>query len=177
MTKPTKWIVNPANSDRHVHPASAITFSLISVLRPFNTFYVISGRASLIGSLPVLSAQSFASNWQLLFLNQRKRVNGHRIFSWPSLSKRMCQTWGSNSGPPAMPSRYSSVRATAPGPVRSASSLCALRVAKDPNHLQSDSENSDQTAQVCRLSVFSWALMSFVCFVMLWLIVHTHQNK
>ena len=34
--------------------------------------------ASLLGSLPVLSAHSFASNWQLLFLNQRKRENERR---------------------------------------------------------------------------------------------------
>ena len=41
--------------------------------------------ASLLGSLPVLSAHSFASNWQLLFLNQRKRENGRRNESskWP----------------------------------------------------------------------------------------------
>ena len=36
--------------------------------------------ASLLGSLPVLSAHSFASNWQLPFLNQRKGENGRRIF-------------------------------------------------------------------------------------------------
>ena len=36
--------------------------------------------ASLLGSLPVLSAHSFASNWQLPFLNQRKRENGRRFF-------------------------------------------------------------------------------------------------
>ena len=47
----------------------------------------------------ILSAHSFASNWQLLFLNQRKRANGRRIFSWPSLHERMCWTWESNSGP------------------------------------------------------------------------------
>ena len=34
--------------------------------------------ASLLGSLPVLSAHSFASNWQLLFLNQRKWENGRQ---------------------------------------------------------------------------------------------------
>ena len=55
--------------------------------------------ASLLGSLPVLSAHSFACNWQLLFLNQRKRGNGRRNFSWPSLHEIMCRTWGSNSGP------------------------------------------------------------------------------
>ena len=35
---------------------------------------------SLLGSLPVHSAHSFASNWQLLFLNQQKRENGRRNF-------------------------------------------------------------------------------------------------
>ena len=35
--------------------------------------------ASLLGSLPVLSAHSFATNKQLLFLNQRKKENGRRI--------------------------------------------------------------------------------------------------
>ena len=36
--------------------------------------------ASLLGSLPVLSAHSFASNCQLLFLNQRKRENAVEMF-------------------------------------------------------------------------------------------------
>ena len=45
--------------------------------------------ASLLGSLPVLSAHSFASNWQLLFLNPRKRENGRRNESskWPQGSR------------------------------------------------------------------------------------------
>ena len=55
--------------------------------------------ASLLGSLPVPSAHSFASNWQLLFLNQRKRENGVEMFSWPCLHERMRRTWGSNSWP------------------------------------------------------------------------------
>ena len=50
--------------------------------------------ASLLGSLPVLSAHNFASNWQLLFLNRRKWENGFRNVSWPSLHERMCRTWG-----------------------------------------------------------------------------------
>ena len=53
--------------------------------------------ASLLCSLPVLSAHSFASNWQLLFLNQRKRVNGRRTV-FMTKSTRMCRTWGSNLG-------------------------------------------------------------------------------
>ena len=57
--------------------------------------------ASLLGSLPVLSAHSFASNWQLLFLNQRKWENGRRnVFMTKSQRKNVpCRTWGSNSGP------------------------------------------------------------------------------
>ena len=46
-------------------------------------------------SLPVLSAHSFAINWQLLFLNQWKRKNGRKISSWPNLHQRMCRTRGS----------------------------------------------------------------------------------
>ena len=37
------------------------------------------------------------------------------MFSWPSLHERMCRTWGSNSGPLAIPSELASDRATAPG--------------------------------------------------------------
>ena len=64
---------------------------------PFNTFE--RGQltcpqcfwASLLGSLPVhvLSAHSFASNWQLPFLNQQERM-AVEIFSWP---KKFCRTW------------------------------------------------------------------------------------
>ena len=44
--------------------------------------------ASLLGSLPALSAHSFASKWQLPFLNQRERMVVE-IFSWPNLNERM----------------------------------------------------------------------------------------
>ena len=43
---------------------------------------------NLVGSLPVLSAHSFPSNWQLLFLNQRKRENGRRIFYHDQVSTK-----------------------------------------------------------------------------------------
>ena len=46
--------------------------------------------ASLVGSLPVFSAHSFASYWQLLFLNQRKRENGRRIFFHDQISMKEC---------------------------------------------------------------------------------------
>ena len=42
------------------------------------------------GSLPVLSVHSFAINEQLLFLNQQKRMNGHRnIFMTKSSQKNV----------------------------------------------------------------------------------------
>ena len=50
--------------------------------------------ASLLGSLPVLSAHSFASNWQLLFLNQRKSENGRRnVFVAKSPWKNVPISW------------------------------------------------------------------------------------
>ena len=56
--------------------------------------------ASLLVSLPVLSAHSYASNWQLPFLNQRKEM-AVEIISWPNSTKECCRTWGSNSQPSA----------------------------------------------------------------------------
>ena len=44
---------------------------------------------SLLGCLPVLSAHSFASNWQLPFLNQRKGENGRRNYFMTSLHETM----------------------------------------------------------------------------------------
>ena len=51
--------------------------------------------ANLLGSLPVLSAHSFASNWQLPFLNQRERM-AIDIISWLISMKECCMTWRSN---------------------------------------------------------------------------------
>ena len=48
-------------------------------------------RASLLCSLPVLSAHSSASNWQLLFLNQWKGENSCRNYFMTNLHKRMLQ--------------------------------------------------------------------------------------
>ena len=45
--------------------------------------------ASLLGSLPVLSAHSFASNWQLPFLNQRKGEDGRRNYFMAKNHDRM----------------------------------------------------------------------------------------
>ena len=44
--------------------------------------------ASLLGSLPVVSAHSFDSNWQLPFLNQQKGENGHRNYFMTNLLEK-----------------------------------------------------------------------------------------
>ena len=70
--------------------------------------------ASLLGSLPVLYANSFASNWQLLFLNQRKRQNGHRnVFMTKSPWKNVPDV-GIELGAACVPSELTSDGATAP---------------------------------------------------------------
>ena len=56
--------------------------------------------ASLLGSLPVLSAHSFTSNWQLPFLNHRKGENDRRNYFMTKLHKRTLPgMWGSNPRP------------------------------------------------------------------------------
>ena len=45
--------------------------------------------ANLLGSLPVFSAHSFASNWQLPFLNQRKEENGRRNYFMTKLQNEV----------------------------------------------------------------------------------------
>ena len=86
--------------------------------------YVISGAvsypnhtvswASLLGSLPVLSAHSFASNWQLLFLNQRKRENGRRNAFITKSPRKNVPDVGIELGAGCMPSGHASDRVTAP---------------------------------------------------------------
>ena len=71
--------------------------------------------ASLLGSLPVLSAQSFASNSQLLFLNQRKRENGRRNVFMTKSPRKNVPDVGIELGTACMPSEHASDRATAPG--------------------------------------------------------------
>ena len=56
--------------------------------------------ASLLGSSPVFSSHSFASNWQLPFLNQRKGENAVGFIAWPiPMTEECCRTWGSNQRP------------------------------------------------------------------------------
>ena len=66
----------------------------VGVLRPFDTFQVMltyphCSWASLHGRLPVLSAHSFASNWQLPLLNQQKGENGRRNYFMTKFHERM----------------------------------------------------------------------------------------
>ena len=71
--------------------------------------------ASLLGSLPVLSAHSFASNWQLLLLNQRKRENGRRNVFMTKSPRKNVPDVGIGLGAACMPSEHASDRATVPG--------------------------------------------------------------
>ena len=53
-------------------------------------------RLGVLSGKPVLSARNFASSWQLSFLNQRKRENGHKHYSMISLTKVCSRTGVSN---------------------------------------------------------------------------------
>ena len=99
-----------------------ICFSECFVLQTYDTFQVISGAVSkpgihtvLLGSLPVLSAHSFASNWPLPFLNQRKRENGCRNYLIMNLHERMLQDMRIKPQTILIPGGRASDRATAPG--------------------------------------------------------------
>ena len=71
--------------------------------------------ASLLGSLPVLSAHSFASNWRLTFLNQRKRESGRRNVFMTKSPRKNVPDMGIELGAACMPSEHTSDWATAPG--------------------------------------------------------------
>ena len=68
--------------------------------------------ARLLGSLP---AHSFTSNWQLLFLNQQKRENGHRNFFMPKSPRKNVPDMGIKFRTACMPSRCASDRVTVLG--------------------------------------------------------------
>ena len=74
--------------------------------------------ASLLGSLPVLSAHSVVSNWQLLFLNLRKRENGHRNVFMTKSPRKTVSDVGIELGPACMPSELASDQATAPSSMK-----------------------------------------------------------
>ena len=71
--------------------------------------------ASLLGSLPVLSAHSFACtcNWQVPFLNQR--IMGRRNYFMTNLHERMSPTVRTELATVRIPGRRASDRAIAPG--------------------------------------------------------------
>ena len=66
--------------------------------------------ASLLGSLPLLNAHSFVSNWQLLFLNQRK--NGRRNVFMTNSPRKNVPDVGIELGAAYMPSRHTSDRSS-----------------------------------------------------------------
>ena len=71
--------------------------------------------ASLLGSLPVLSAHSFTSNWQLPFLNQWKGENGHRNYFLTNLYESMLPDVRIEPATVHIPGGCASDRATTPG--------------------------------------------------------------
>ena len=63
--------------------------------------YLHCSWASLLGSLPVLSAHLFANNWQLPFLNQRKGENRSRNYFMTKLHERILSDLRIEMWPPA----------------------------------------------------------------------------
>ena len=80
----------------------------------FRSFRARSVNLATLGSLPVLSAHSFASSWQLLLLNQRKRENGRRNVFMTKSPRKNVPDVGIELGAACMPSELASDRATAP---------------------------------------------------------------
>ena len=71
--------------------------------------------ATLRGSVPVLSAHLFASNWQLPFLNQRKEENGRRNYFMTKLHERILPHVRIEPATARIPGGYRSDRVSAPG--------------------------------------------------------------
>ena len=83
--------------------------------------------ASLLGSLSVLGVHSFASNWQLPFLNQWKGENGHRnLFMTKSQRKNVLPDVRTKPLTVCIPGGRVSDRATAPGFMRFKFACAAL---------------------------------------------------
>ena len=72
-----------------------------------------------------ISAHSFTSNWQLLFLNQRMRENGRRNVFMIRLPRKNVPDLGIELGATCMPREHASDRATAPGAYSRARACCA----------------------------------------------------
>ena len=101
---------------------SRMTMYVVSHVHFFFFFFFhfcFTALQRLLGSLPVLSAHSFASNWQLLSLNQRKRENDRRNVFMTKSSRKNVPDVGIELGAACMPSEHASDRATAaPGHVQ-----------------------------------------------------------
>ena len=72
---------------------------------------------SLLGSLQVLSAHSFANNWQLPFLKQRKGENGRKKYFMTNLHERMLPDVRIEPTTVRIPGRRASDRVIAPGSI------------------------------------------------------------
>ena len=68
---------------------TALRYFFLGHLGQSQLTYQYSSWASLVGSLPVLSAHFITSNRQLPFLNQRERMAIEKIISWPNSQERM----------------------------------------------------------------------------------------
>ena len=87
--------------------------------------------ASLLGSLPVLSDHSFACNWQLPFLNQRKGVNGRRnVFMTKYQRKNVLPGMRIEPATVRIPGGCASDRATAPGLWTGETNLTCLQISQ-----------------------------------------------
>ena len=81
----------------------------------------------------IVSAHSFASNWQLPFLNQRKGDNGRRIFfSWPISSQECVPGVRVESATGSIPGGRASDRATTPGKAILKQESCSCSRAVSP---------------------------------------------
>ena len=100
------------------------TFSLTES-RVSNYWSEVVTVLSLFGSLPLPSAYSFASNWQLSFLNQRKNGRGNYVMT--NLHEIIFPNVRIEPATVRIPSGYASDRAPAPGAVsfKSCLSLCS----------------------------------------------------
>ena len=117
---PTKWWRHPTihHSKIYMVVVVLVFYGLSTLLRSFRAWltYPHYSWANLLGSLPVLSAQSLASNWQLPFLNQqRKGENGCRNYFMTNLHERMLLDIRIEPATVRIPDGCGSNRATAPG--------------------------------------------------------------
>ena len=92
-----------------------VFYSPATLFRSLRARSVTCSWASLLGSLPVLGAYSFASNWQLPFFNQRKGENGRRNYFMTNLHERMLPDVRIEPVTVRIPGGRASNQANAPG--------------------------------------------------------------